>query len=71
MPALVTCTDEDPFKNEGATVFTPFTHNNSIWIFFVAQGRVTLKLIVESKRNSNSSESLCLSRLHTGLTNIQ
>ena len=42
-----------------------------ICFFFITQKQVTPKSIVRSCRNSNSSEILCLSRLHVSATFIK
>ena len=56
MGLLVACkNDEDPIKNEGARVDTTLFIN-----FSEAQGQLTLKSVMESCRNSNSSELLLL-----------
>ena len=56
MDLLVSCEDEeDPIKNEGARVVT------TLFITFSdAQGQLTPKSVMESYRNSNSSELLWL-----------
>ena len=56
MSFLVACkNEEDPIKNEGARVVT------TLFIDFSdAQGQLTLKSVIESCRNSNSSELLWL-----------
>ena len=52
MGFLVACKNEnDPIKNEGARVVTTLFIN-----FLDAQGQLTPKSVVESCRNSNSSE---------------
>ena len=59
MDVLVTCKyEEDPIKNEGATVFTTLYIN-----FSDAQGQITLELVVVSGRNLNSSKLSCMSSL--------
>ena len=59
MNVLLTCQNEkDPIKNRGARVFT--TLNIS---FSDAQGQITLKLVVDSVRNLNSSKLSCMSLL--------
>ena len=51
MGLLVACKDEeDPIKNEGARVVTTLFIN-----FSDSQGQLTLKSVMESCRNSNSS----------------
>ena len=51
MGLLVACkNEEDPIKNEGARVVTTLFIN-----FSDAQGQLTLKSVMESCRNSNSS----------------
>ena len=52
MGLLVACkNEEDPIKNEGARVVTTLFIN-----FSDAQGHLTLKSVMESCRNSNSSK---------------
>ena len=52
MGFLVACKNkEDPIKNEGARVVTTLFIN-----FSDAQGQLTQKSLMESCRNSNSSE---------------
>ena len=56
MCLLVACkNEEDPIKNEGARVVTTLFIN-----FSDAQGQLTLKSLMESCRNSNSSKLLWL-----------
>ena len=56
MGLLVACkNEEDPIKNEGARVVTKLFIN-----FSDAQGQLTPKSVMESCRNSNSSELLWL-----------
>ena len=56
MDVLVTCKyEEDPIKNEGARVHTTIYIN-----FSEAQGQITLKLVVVSGRNLNSSKLSCM-----------
>ena len=51
---LVTCKNEkDPIKNEGARVLTSL-----LFDFSDAQGQLTLKSVVEFRRNSKSSKLL-------------
>ena len=58
---LVTCKNgEDPVKNKGGSVLTTFSHYKSIGIFSDAHGHLTPQSLVESGRNSNSSEILLL-----------
>ena len=61
MVVFLTCKNkEDPIKNEGARVFT------TLYIgFSVAQGQITLGLVVVSGRNWNSSKLSCMSSLPT------
>ena len=56
MGFLVACkNEEDPIKNEGARVLT------TLFIDFSdTQGQLTPKSVMESSRNSNSSELLWL-----------
>ena len=59
MVVLVTCkNEEDLIKNEGARVFTTLYIN-----FSDAQVQITLKLVVVSSRNLNSSKLSCMSSL--------
>ena len=54
MGLLVACKNqEDPIKNERARVVTTLFYN-----FSDAQGQLTSKSVMESCRNSNSSELL-------------
>ena len=56
MSLLVACkNEEDPIKNEGASVVTTLFIN-----FSDAQGQLTPKSVMESCRNSSSSELLWL-----------
>ena len=56
MIVLLTCkNEEDPVKNEGASVLTLYIN------FSDAQGQITLALVVVSGRNLNSSKLLCMS----------
>ena len=58
MDVPITCKyEEDPIKNRGA-VFTILYIN-----FSDAQGQITLKLVVVSGRNLNSSKLSCMSSL--------
>ena len=50
--------EEDPIKNRGARVFTALYIN-----FSDAQEQITLKLVVVSGRNLNSSKLSCMSSL--------
>ena len=50
--------EEDPITNDGARVFTTLYIN-----FSDAQGQITLKLVVVSGRNLNSSKISCMSYL--------
>ena len=59
MYVLVTCkNEEDRIKNEGARVFTRFLSFKPMGIFRFVQGQLTPQSLVESGRNSNSSEIL-------------
>ena len=72
MPVLVTSKfDEDPIKNECASLEPPFSHYKSMGNFVHAQGHLTPNAMVRSGQNSNSSEILCLSLLHVSLTMIR
>ena len=56
MGFLVACkNEEDPIKNEGARAVTTLFMD-----FSDAQGQLTLKTVMESCRNSNSSKLLWL-----------
>ena len=66
MGLLVACkNEEDPIKNEGARVVTTLLIN-----FSDAQGQLTPKSVMESCRNSNSSELLCLVLLSARMKKI-
>ena len=59
MDVLITCQyEEDLIKNRGARVFTILYIN-----FSDVQGQITLKLVVVSGRNLNSSKLSCMSSL--------
>ena len=59
MVVLVTCkNEEDPIENVGARVLTTLYIN-----FSDAQGQITLKLVVVSGRDLNSSKLSCMSSL--------
>ena len=66
MGLLVSCkNEEDPIKNEGARVVT------TVFIIFSdAQGQLTPKSVMESCRNSNSSEHLWLVLLSARMKKI-
>ena len=67
MVVFVTCiNEEDPFKNEGARVFTTLYIN-----FSDAQGQITLELAVVSGRNLNSSKLPCMSSLPARMRMIE
>ena len=58
MDVLVTYKyEEDPIKNEGATVVTLYINISD------AQGQITLVLVSVSGRNLNSSKLSCMSSL--------
>ena len=66
MGLLVACkNEEEPIKNEGARVVTTLYIN-----FSDAQGQLTLKPVVESCRNSNSSELLQLVLIFASMKKI-
>ena len=66
MGLLVACkNEEDPIKNEGARVVTTLFIN-----FSDAQGQLTPKSVIESCRNSNSSELLWLVLLSARMKKI-
>ena len=66
MGLLVACKNvEDPIKNEGARVVTTLFIN-----FSDAQGQLTLKSVMESCLNSNSSELLWLVLLSARMKKI-
>ena len=66
MDLLVACkNEEDPIKNEGARVVTTLFIN-----FSDAQGQLTLKSLMESCRNSNSSKLLWLVLLSSRMKKI-
>ena len=64
---LVTCKyEEDPIKNRGARVFTTLYVN-----FSDAQGQITLKSVVVSGRNLNSSKLSCMFSLPARMRMIE
>ena len=66
MGLLVACkNEEDPIKNEGATVVTTLFIN-----FSDAQGQLTPKSVIESCRNSNPSKLLWLVLLSARMKKI-
>ena len=66
MGLLVACkSEEDPIKNEGARVVTTLFIN-----FSDASGQLTLKSLMESCRNSNSSKLLWLVLLSARMKKI-
>ena len=72
MPALVISKfEEELIKIECANMETPFSHNESMEIFFDAQGHVTPKPAIRYGQNSNSSKNLCLSWLPASFTKIR
>ena len=72
MHVLVTYKNEDDsYKNEGARVFTRFSHYKSMGIFPDAQGQLTPQSLVESGPNLNLSEILWLSLLPASMKKIQ
>ena len=71
MAVLVTSKfDEDPIKNERASLETLFSHYKSIGNFPEAQGQLTPNSVVQTGRNSNLSEILCMSSLPASLKRI-
>ena len=67
MVVLVTCkNEEDPFKTEGASVFTTLYIN-----FSDAQGQITLGLVVVSGLNLYSSKLSCMSSLPARMRMIE
>ena len=67
MDVLVTCKyEEDPIKNESPRVFTTLYSN-----FPVAQGKITLELVVVSGRNFNSFKLSCMSSLPARMRMIE
>ena len=67
MVVLLTCKNKEyPIKNEGARVFT------TLYIdFSYVQGQITLKLLVVSGRNLNSSKLSCMSSLAARMRMIE
>ena len=66
MVVLLTCKNkEDPIKNEGARVFTTLNID-----FSDAQGQITVKSVVVSSQNCNSSKLSCMSSLPTRMKMI-
>ena len=72
MHVLDTCkNEEDPIKNEGARLFTRFSHYKSMGIFPDAQGQLTPQSLVRAGRISNSSEILWMSSLPASMKKIR
>ena len=72
MPVLVTSNfDDDSIKNERASMETPFSHYKYMGNFLDAQGQLTPKSVVQSGRNSNSSDILCMSSLPASIKRIR
>ena len=71
MPVLVSSKfDENLIKNECVSLEAPFSHYKSMGNLLDAQGHLTLKGVVRSGWNSNSSGTLSLSLLSASLTKI-
>ena len=71
MPVLVTSKfNEDPIKNERASLETPFSHYKSMGNFSDAQGQLIPLSVVWSGRNSNSFEILCMPSLPASIKRI-
>ena len=72
IPALVTTWfDEDPIKDECASLETPFSHYKSMGNFLDTQGHLTPKGVVRSSGNLKLSEILCLSSSSASLMKIE
>ena len=72
MHVLVTCKNEDDrINNEGARVFTKFSHYKFMGIFPDAQGQLTPQSLVRSGRISNSSEMLWMFSLPASMKKIR
>ena len=67
MDVLVICKyEEDPIKNRDARVFT------TLYVYFSdTQGQITLKLVVVSGRDMNSSKLSCMSSLPARMRMIE
>ena len=71
MPVLVTSNfDDNSIKNERASMETPFSHYMSMGNILDAQGQLT-PYEVQSSRNSNSSEILCMSSSPASIKRIR
>ena len=70
MHVLVTCKNENPIKNEGASVDNFFSII-ILWEFLDAQGQLTSQSLVESGQISNSSKILCLFSLSVTMRKVQ
>ena len=71
MPVLVTSNfDDDSIENERASMETAFSYYKSMGIFLDAQGQLTPYSVVQSGRNSNSSQILCMSSLPASMKRI-
>ena len=72
MYVLVTCkNDEDLIKMKALGCSQEFSHYKSMGIFRFGQGQLTPQPLVESGRNSNSSEMLWLSSLPAKIKKIR
>ena len=71
-PVLITSKfDEDPIKNECASLETPFSHYKFMGNFLDSQRHVTPKRVIRSEQNLNLSKILCLPLLSASLTQIK
>ena len=70
IPVLVTSNfDDDSIKNERASMETAFSHYKSMG-FLDAKGQLTPWSVIQSGRNSNSSEILFMSSLPASIKRI-
>ena len=71
MYVIITCKyEKDPIKKSREKVETSFSHYKPMGIFSEAQGQLTPQSVVQSGRNSNSSELSCISSLPASMKRI-
>ena len=72
MYVIITCKyEKDLIKNSREKVETSFFHYKPIGIFSDVQGQLTPQSVVQSSRNSNSSELSCMSSLPASMKRIR
>ena len=72
MYVIITCKyEKDQIKNSREKVETSFSHYKPMGILSDFQGQLTLQWVVQSNRNSNSSELSCMSSLPASMKRIR